>query len=473
MMDSIRQNLIRKLQSFGQEHLLRWWESLDSSEQALLAEQLQQVDFELVNRLFESQLQSAETVDESSPSEIAERVQPPGALVRLPSSKDERNEWDEAVRCGRQVLASGKVGVILVAGGQGTRLGFMHPKGMYPIGSVSGASLFQLFAEQVRAWSQKLEVDIPYYIMTSESTHDETVGFFEKHAYFGLKPHRVRFFQQGTMPAVNAQNGKILLATRFRLSTSPDGHGGMLAALDKAGLIEDMRCQGIQYLFYHQVDNPTAKVCDPAMIGFHVLRGSEMTTKVVAKRNSQEKMGVVVNVDGQTQIIEYSDLSEELADAIDPTGQLRFWAGNMAIHVFDQEFLSRVLSNECAIPFHLAHKQVPCIDERGELISPSEANAVKFERFIFDALPLAKSGLVVEADRAREFNPVKNRDGNDSPITAQRAMTALFANWLEQARAEFPEDAVIEISPLYALDAEDVVRQVRPGRRFSSPIRLS
>ncbi len=441
-------SLVKTLEEFDQSHVLKWWSELTADQQSAFAGELNAVDFAQLQELCAGA--KAETPSES-PAEKACRAKPPQQIVRLPKSEAEQREWKAAVEKGNELLAAGKVGTILVAGGQGTRLGFPHPKGMFLIGPVSGHSLFQILAEQVQARAKIAGRPIPYYIMTSDATHAETVDFFEQHWNFGLSDGEVHFFKQGNMPAVEAGSGRLLLADKHRLCLSPNGHGGLLFALRDAGLIDDMQRRGIEYLHYHQVDNPTALVCDPAFLGFHVLKGSDLSTKVVAKRSAEEKMGVLVDVDGRTQIIEYSDMPDDVKQQTE-NGGLRFWAGNTAMHVFSRSFLERLLEDDLSLPFHRAHKKVPHLNEAGDLVEPDSPNAWKFERFIFDALPQAETALVVEADRAAEFNPVKNAEGHDSPAEARQAILRIHREWLQSVSDQ--PFAEVEISPLYALDQE-------------------
>jgi UDP-N-acetylglucosamine/UDP-N-acetylgalactosamine diphosphorylase len=464
-------DLLDRLARHRQEHVLRWWNVLSADERQTLTDQLRGVDFELLERLLAGTGANAATPVET-PAERAQRAQPPGSLIRLPNSAEESVHRVAAARQGRGLLSAGMVGAILVAGGQGTRLGSQQPKGMFPIGPVSQASLFQVLAEQLLARGRQSGAAIPYFIMTSDATHAETVAFFREHGYFGLNPGNVFFFQQGTMPAVDAATGRLLLAEKGRLSTSPDGHGGLLAALAAAGLLAEMKRRGIEYLYYHQVDNPMANVCDPEFLGLHVLHQSEMSTKVVAKKSPEERMGVAVDVDGRTQIIEYSDLPADAARRTDAAGRLLLWAGSTAIHAFNRDFLERLAADGLSLPFHVAHKAVPHIDESGKEVSPAKPNAYKFERFIFDALPFASRALVVEADRRREFNPVKNAAGDDSPATARAALSALHTQWLESAGATVAEAARIEISPLFALDEDEVRSRVAPGTVFTGEVNL-
>jgi UDP-N-acetylglucosamine/UDP-N-acetylgalactosamine diphosphorylase len=468
-MSEIPAALKSRLEASGQGHVLRFSEELSAPERQRLVGQIESLDLARIAALWVSKQQPGAHTKEESPADQARRAVPPASVVRLPQTLQERDAWKRAQQTGEQLLKDGRVGAILVAGGQGTRLGFDRPKGEFPIGPVSQATLFQLLAEQVLARSRRSGKPIPYFIMTSDATHEATVAFFKEHKFFGLPPSDVFFFQQGNMPAVDAATGKLLLADKGSLSTSPDGHGGMLAALSKAGLLDEMKRRGIDYLHYHQVDNPTAIVCDPTFLGFHADRGAEMSIKVVAKRSAGERMGVAVDVDGRTQIIEYSDMPPEIAAKTDDRGELLLWAGSTAIHVFSRAFLERVVNNDAALPFHIAHKKVPYCDESGSHVAPERENAYKFERFIFDALPASRQSLVLETDRGREFNPVKNATGDDSPDTARAALLRLHRDWLRAAGAIVDDQTPVEVSPLFALDADELRAKVQPGARLTEP----
>ena len=455
---SVPADILDIVTAAGQSHLVAWWDELNPDEQAALSEQIRGIDFAELQSLAAA---SAHTQEDNS---RAERATGPAALVRQPVSADDKAKWEAARKHGEELLAAGKVGAILVAGGQGTRLGFPHPKGMFPVGPVSENTLFQILCEQLVARSERAGKTIPYYIMTSDATHDETVAFFTDNQNFGLPA--VHFFRQGNMPAVSRQpvDGihRVLLAGKSKIATSPDGHGGILAALDSSGLLQQMAADGIEHLYYHQVDNPTAIVCDPAFIGFHALQNSDLSTRVVEKVTPEERMGVIVEVDGQTQIIEYSELTGDLCRRKDADGNWIFWAGNTAIHCFRRDFLQRLASKTNSLPFHLAKKNVPCLDDAGQLTTPDDPdnpNAIKFERFIFDALPSAQNALVVQGDRDREFNPVKNRSGADSPETSRAALIQIARQWLAECGHELDKDTIVEISPLAALDAGDLKNQ--------------
>jgi UDP-N-acetylglucosamine/UDP-N-acetylgalactosamine diphosphorylase len=468
--------LAKRLEQHGQSHLLRWWGELDQEQRARLAREVASIDFDQLDRLIGELVQGGGP----APPE-ADRVAPID-VVRLPQTDGERVMWRRHSALGEDALAASEVGVVLVAGGSGTRLGYEGPKGTYPIGPVSSASLFQIHAEKIVALGRRYGRSIPLYIMTSPENHAATVDFFESHARFALE--HVRFFLQGELPAVDRATEKVLLASQDHVALSPDGHGGVLKALAAPGsggtpdCLTEMRERGIRTLFYFQVDNPLVRIADPSFIGLHREADAEVSFKVVERLTPDEKLGVVVKVDGRPQVIEYSDLSPELAARRAPDGgMLELWAGSIAIHLFERTFIERLVG-ELRLPFHRAIKRVPFVDERGLSVVPAEPNAVKFEQFIFDALPLAERYSVVETDRAGEFEPLKNALGPDSPATVHQRMSDQFGNWLEQAGATVPRrpdgsiPCGIEISPLFALDATELRSKIEPGMVVERPIYL-
>jgi UDP-N-acetylglucosamine/UDP-N-acetylgalactosamine diphosphorylase len=468
-------SLVERLERHGQGHLLRWWSVLTEAERARLRSEIAAIDFEQLDRLI-AEMVHGQAVAAVEPG----RVRPIAAL-RLPQTDGERVARRRAVEVGAEALAAGEVGIILVAGGSGTRLGYDGPKGTFPIGPVSSASLFQIHAEKIVAMGRRYARTLPFYIMTSPENHAATVAFFEANGRFGLE--HVRFFVQGQMPAVDRVTGKVLMAAKDRIALSPDGHGGTLAALAAPGpdgspsCLEEMRDRGVRTLFYFQVDNPLVQIADPAFLGLHRQAEAEMSFKVVERLSPDEKLGAVVSVDGRPQVIEYSDLPPDLASRREPEGGLELWAGSIAIHVLERPFIERIVAGH-QLPFHRAIKKVPYIDDSGELVKPEEPNGVKFEQFIFDALPLAECWTVVETDRSAEFEPLKNAVGPDSPATVHQRMSDLFGIWLEQAGATVPRRPDgstpfgIEISPLFALDAQELKAKIQPGLVVERPIYL-
>jgi UDP-N-acetylglucosamine/UDP-N-acetylgalactosamine diphosphorylase len=362
---------------------------------------------------------------------------------------------------GEAALSRGEVAVLVVAGGQGSRLGFDRPKGIFPIGPVTGKSLFQLHAEKVLALSRRFGKPVPFLIMTSHATHDETVAYFAENKDFGLARGQVCYFEQGTMPSLCLHTGDVLMEKPGVPFRSPDGHGGTLTALASTGLLARLKSEGIRHIFYLQVDNPLVNIAEPLFLGHHIAANSEVSSKVISKRNAQERAGVFATVDGCCTIIEYSDLPKHLAAATDEAGRLRLWAGSPATHIFDVGFLERMTADPQGLPLHVARKKVSHVGEP----EPQKENALKFERFIFDVLPKAERWVLLEAAREEEFAPVKNAEGDDSPATAKAALVAQAHRWLIAAGAK-PEGDV-EISPLVALEARDLKGKVSPGQRVT------
>jgi UDP-N-acetylglucosamine/UDP-N-acetylgalactosamine diphosphorylase len=450
-------DLTKRLNKYGQEHVLFGWERLTAEERAALVGQLQALDLEELRRLYAQR-------DNAVPVPSADRIAPlPGVL---PDAEDA-----DARRLGEQTLAAGEVATLVVAGGQGSRLGFEHPKGMFPIGPVSGKSLFQLHAEKVLARTRKTDVPIPFLVMTSHATHAETETFFQQHDYFGLPPADVYFFRQGTMPALDLATGRLLLEKPGRLFTSPNGHGGTLTAMADSGLLDALHHRGVRQIFYFQVDNPLVKIAEPQFLGQHVRANADVSTKVIPKEGPFDRLGNLVLIDSKKSIIEYSDLPAELAERRDAKGSLLISAGNPAIHIFSLKFLQRVMGGAAeSLPYHLARKKVPYWDTRKDTaVDPSKENALKFERFIFDVLPLAPRWVAVATSRREEFFPLKNATGADSPEVVKRAISDLAADWLRRAGADVAPGAVVEISPLAALEPADVLKLVSRGQKIQSP----
>lgn len=443
------------LEANGQGHVLRFYDRLGAAEKAALLEQVASLDFKAIAemRALLASPPCAAAAGEMSPAPVAEMS---------------AAEKAAAAESGRSALAAGRVGVILVAGGQGSRLGYDGPKGCYPVGPITGAPLFWFHARKVLALEKEYGAEVPFYVMTSPVNEAATRAFFEKNSYFGLDQSRVRFFSQAVWPALDG-DGRIILDAPGHIFMSPDGHGGMLAALERTGCLADMEARGLEAVFYFQVDNPMVDVCDPAFVGAHLRSGSEYSVKVCAKRDWKEGLGIVVKRGGRTEIVEYSDpvFSDELKQERGPDGRLRFLFGSVAIHIFSVAFLRR--ETDAGLPLHIAFKKVPFCDGSGATVKPEAPNAYKFEKFIFDALGDARTALSVAFDRADEFSPVKNREGADSPDTCRRDLSEKWARWLAECGVKIPRasdgsPAVgIEIDPAVAHDA-DSLRRALSGR---------
>ncbi|MFQ5653036.1 MAG: UTP--glucose-1-phosphate uridylyltransferase [bacterium] len=468
--DSEKQRIIDRTVAAGQEHVLRFWQDLAPASRDKLLAQLSQIDFDLVAKHHKSFLQARQSRPHKARFEPAE-------FIPIPKSAAEREAANRAKLEGEEALRRGRVAAFLVAGGQGTRLGFDGPKGKFPISPIRKKSLFQLHAEKILALSRRHDTAIPWYIMTSKTNHEETVELFERQHYFGLRPAEVMFFRQEMVPALDP-NGKLLLETKDHIFENPNGHGGSLSALKNSGALDDMKDRGIDLIFYFQVDNVLVKMCDPLFLGVHLQQRADMSAKIVVKTDPEEKVGVLGRIDGKWGVIEYSDLSEQEKTASAPDGSLRFKAGNMAIHVLSVAFVERENKGGLRLPWHVAHKKIPFLDANGRLVAPEGPNGYKFETFVFDALKDAKRAVFLEARREAEFSPVKNATGVDSPESARQDLMRMFARWLQRAGVHVPCEAdgspqpLIEISPLFALDAEEVERKVSAGLTVSDSLYL-
>lgn len=437
--------------------MLAGWDDLTAGERESLVAQLAGIDFAELDALYRRK------------DEPHTLLPPRDRIAPLPPTASAATAAERA--CGEEALRRGEVAALLVAGGQGSRLGFDKPKGMYPVGPVSSASLFQVHAEKVLALSRRYGKPVPLLVMTSPATHDDTETYFREHRHFGLSANDVFFFQQGTMPSLDFATGKLLLEKRGRVFLSPNGHGGTLTALSESGLLADMKARGIRHVFYFQVDNPLVKIGDPDFLGRHVAAESEVSSKFVVKEDPAEKAGVLAVIDGKCGIIEYSDLSAEMAAEREPDGTLRFRAGSPAIHIFAVSFLERVAA-EGGLKYHVAKKKVPHFDAAtGQNVEPKTENALKFEMFIFDVLPMARRWLAVETPRAEEFAPLKNATGADSPETVRRALLNLYGGWLEKAGVA-TNGHPVEVSPLFALDAAELAAKLRRGFEVNGPVHL-
>lgn len=433
----------------GQEHLFEDWKLLDEGAREAFLSELESLDFALLPGL-------RTLVRESPSAQAAPRLEAPDVfpLQRAAPLEDEAR----AARArGAQDLAAGRVGYVLVAGGQASRLGYDGPKGAFRIGPVSGRSLFEIHARRLRSVARRHGVAVPWYVMTSPANDAATREFFARHGWFGLPREDVFFFSQAMLPAVDGE-GRVLRAGPGRLFLAPNGHGGSLGALRTSGALDDARARGLTQLSYFQVDNPLALPADDLFLGLHALAGAGMSSKVVEKRSAGEKVGVLGRIDGRMGCIEYSDLPAELREARDVRGRLLFGAGNIAVHALSVEFVGDLTEGELKLPWHLARKAMKVWSQGAE----REVQGVKFETFVFDALARSGVSVTLEVERAREFSPVKNREGEDSPESSRGDLTRLHAAWVRAAGLdEPPADDLgrprVEVCPLLAQSEREFV----------------
>lgn len=457
----IQDDLFKRIKAAGQEHLIAFFDDLSDDEKRSFIAELAGQDWDLLPELIRKY------VLQKNAAALPEELEPAPFFPLTPRNAAEAEYYAQADIAGAEALTAGKVAAITVAGGQGSRLGFDGPKGTYPIAPVSGKTLFQYFAESLLSASRKYKTSLHWYIMTSVINDRATRDFFAENNYFGLTADRVHFFTQGFMPAIG-YDGKLLLNSKGALALSPDGHGGTLLALRKNGMLDDMKKRGVEYLSYFQVDNPLVPVVDKRFIGLHILEKSEMSAITLAKTNAHEKVGNFCVADGRLYVIEYSDLPEDLALAVNADGSLKFVAGSPAIHVINRAFVERLTAGgRLELEWHRADKKIKCIDQNGEPVVPESPNGVKLESFIFDALKLADKTMIFEADRKEEFAPTKNATGVDSVESCRIMMIDRDARRLERCGVTVPRNAdgsvnaKIEFSPLAVWDDEDCLQYVK------------
>jgi len=454
--------IAKRLADYGQGHLVEHLVHLDSIQSQRFAEELEKLDPIQLSALFNGR-------NLAQPPDLKQLEPPP-----IASASD-----DLAARAiGLKALREGKVAVVLVAGGQGSRLGSDLPKGCFPVGPVTGATLYQIHAEKVLELGRRYGRTPPFLIMTSRATDAATRAFFASNCYFGLNESDVLFFSQSEMPAIDRATGGVLLEGPGRLFTAPDGHGGCLAALSRQGWLEKLSAMGIQHLFYFQVDNPLVRIADPVFLGRHLLAGSQASSKVIARRHAGEKLGVFASLRGRCHIVEYSDLPKEMDEATDSGGGILFNAGNPAIHLFSVSFLKRAASGDDIMPYHAALKKVPHWTPHHGNQAPDRENALKFEKFMFDILPHAAPWLLVWTSREDEFAPLKNADGADSPAEVRLAQSRLASRWLEAMGVAVPTDNAgnppvpLEIAPSAGLEPADLDRAKLRAIDWSRPVLL-
>ena len=445
------QQEIESVYEFDQEQVFRFWDELTKHEKIELLKQISTIDFKLMSKLSHDVVNNIDEISSEKILDIAD-------IISLPEITGRESE---VLKIGEGILQQGKMAAFLVSGGQGTRLGYDGPKGMFPVTPVKKKSLFQLHAEKLLATGRKYKNQIPWFIMTSETNHDQTVKFFKQSNYFGYDESNIEFFNQEMIPAID-KKGKFILDAKHHIFTNPNGHGGSLNALWKSSAIDKMQLQGIEYIFYFQVDNVLTRICDPLYLGYHVKHESEMSNKVVRKAFPEEKMGVICKINGKTGLVEYSDLPKTEMYARNHDGSLKYWAGSIATHIFNLEFVVKENQNGFKLPYHVAHKTIPYLNDNGKIIKPHDRNGIKFESFVFDALLDTEKSISVEVERNQEFSPLKNKEGLDSPETVKRDLSNLYGGWLESSGIEVPKDKSgnvitdIEINPLFALNEADL-----------------
>ncbi|XP_028827666.1 UDP-N-acetylhexosamine pyrophosphorylase-like protein 1 [Denticeps clupeoides] len=485
-----------RLEAAGQTHLLRFWPELPEDEGRAFLAELSALDPDELREHCRRAVEAANGRSGSGdrPDLRMEPVPPEFIGSVRKSDQSTLNAWEDE---GFLQISENKVAVLLLAGGQGTRLGVSYPKGMYKVGLPSGKTLYQIQAERIHKVQALAErrhgskCTVPWYIMTSEFTLAPTERFFKEHKFFGLDPSNVVMFEQRMIPAVTF-DGKVILEKKGKIAMAPDGNGGLYQALTDNKVLEDMEKRGVEYLHVYCVDNILVKMADPVFIGFCVKKGADCGAKVVEKAYPAEPVGVVCRVDGVYQVVEYSDIQPETTELRGPEGDLLYSAGNICNHFFTLDFLKDVAQNfKTQLKQHVALKKVPFVDQEGNQVKPTKPNGIKMEKFVFDVFQFSRKFVAFEVLREAEFSPLKNADGAplDTPTSARRSLLALHYRWAlaagavflnEQGDAVAPELSVVkdvepphvcEISPLVSYFGEGLEPSLK-DKAFKSPLIL-
>ncbi|KAL1131616.1 hypothetical protein AAG570_011230 [Ranatra chinensis] len=464
------------LRQYGQEHVLQFWDKLSQDDRDELLQDINEIDIPEVVSYFKKATENFTSDQEK----LDDRLNPIpsslyGAVSRTPADMLASYEKE-----GLEQISEGKVGVLLMAGGQGTRLGSSEPKGMYDVNLPSHKSLYQIQAERIRKLTQLAyertgkRSTITWFIMTSEHTMGPTLEFFSKHNYFGLDKNDVIMFEQGLLPCFQF-NGRIIMDKPHKIAQAPDGNGGLYRALRDKKILDIIEDRGIMYLHAHSVDNILVKVADPVFIGYCVKKGADCGAKVVEKAFPTEPLGVVCNVDGKYQVVEYSEITLKTAEMRNNDGRLTFSAGNICNHFFTTRFLRSVADkHEQNLKLHVAKKKIPYVDSEGKRCSPEKPNGIKIEKFVFDVFQFCNNLVVWEVQREDEFSALKNADSaaKDCPTTARKDIYSLHKRFIEEAGGRVEEGShVCEISPLLSYAGEGL-KPIVSGKVFKSPILL-
>ena len=406
-MDNRLEEIKAILKKYNQEHLLNHYDRLDDIHKKRLLDEIENIDFELVNSLYRNIEKSDKTTeDEIEPIDYLDKYK-----------LNDKYKYYENI--GRKAIQEGNLAVVTMAGGQGTRLGHKGPKGTYDIGLDSHKSLFELLCDGLKEQGKKYGVTIPWFIMTSKENNKATIEFFEKNRYFGYqKDKNIFFFIQGELPMVDTE-GKILINEEGLIKLAANGHGGVYEALVKNKMTDKMRQLGVKWVFIGGVDNCLAKMVDEVFLGLAIDKGVCSASKSVVKVSPEEKVGVFCKKNGKPGIVEYIDITKEMAEAVDEDGEFIYGESNILAHLFTLDTIEKM--GGAVLPYHSAYKKATYIDKDGNLIVPDSPNAYKFEAFMFEAFNEIDDMVVLRVKREEEFAPVKNADtaGVDCPRTAR------------------------------------------------------
>lgn len=393
------------LEKYNQKHVLKNFEKLEEKKKEKLLEQILSIDFEQIQQLYESTKKQINFVNE--------KIEPIEYVDKTVLSSDILDKYN---KLGEKEIKDGKYAVVTMAGGQGTRLGHSGPKGTFKLGLKDDKSIFEILITTLKDSNEKYNVVIPWYIMTSRENNEQTVKFFEENNYFGYDKNSIIFFKQGELPMCS-EDGKLLIDETGVIKEAADGHGGIFESMRKNGIIDDMENRGIEWAFVGPVDNVLVKMVDETLLGVVLDKGVLAGGKSVVKAGPKEKVGVFCKKNGKPGVVEYTEITTELAEATNKNGELVFGESHINCNLFNIDAIKDVSQKK--LPYHSAHKKAKYIDENGKLVTPEKPNAFKFESFIFDAFDMLDDMAILRVKREEEFAPVKNAEGNDSPETAR------------------------------------------------------
>lgn len=405
-MDEKYSTIKEKLNNYNQNHLLNFYETLEDEKKEKLLNQINEIDFEQINDLYEKTKQKIEFGDA--------KIEP---INYVDKSKMKKEEIDEYEKLGSEIIKNGKYAVVTMAGGQGTRLGHKGPKGTFDLGLDSHKSIFEILCDTLKETKEKYGVFVPWYIMTSEENNKQTTDFFEKNNYFGYDKEKIKFFKQGQLPMCDTE-GKIIVDETGLIKEAADGHGGVFESMRKDGVIDDMKNKGIEWIFIGGVDNVLAKMVDSVLVGLSIKSNVLAAGKSVVKAGPKERVGVFCKRNSRPSVIEYTEITEEMAEAQNDNGDLLYGESHILCNLFNIKAIENISVKK--LPYHSAFKKALYINEKGELIVPEKPNAYKFEAFLFDAFESLEDMAIMRVKREEEFAPVKNAEGVDSPETARK-----------------------------------------------------
>lgn len=394
------------LKEYNQEHIVSHYEKLDEDTKKKLLAQISMFDFEEIKRLYENTKIKASTGND--------KIEPMSYVSAESLPLEKKKNYIEV---GESLIKEGKYAVVMVAGGQGTRLGHNGPKGTFDIGLSSHKTLFEIFCDKLKNAKEKYNVTIPWYIMTSRENNDATVKFFEEHNYFGYKDGISIFFKQGEFPMIDT-NGKLIIDENGLVKEAADGHGGIFEAMVRNGVLEDMQRNGVKWIFTCAVDNPLAKLVDPLLLGYTAEMGVKAASVSIVKNSPNEKVGVFCKRNGKPAVVEYTEITEEMANAVSDDGNFLYGESHIMMNLFSIDVIEELAKEK--LPYHSAFKKCNYLDCNGEWVIATEPNAYKFEAFIFDAFNRLEDMGILRYKREECFAPVKNKEGNDSPETARK-----------------------------------------------------